>query len=141
MKPPPKDWPRISSSLFYEDAPAAIDWLCKAFDFKVRLRVDGEDGSIVHSELDYGEGLIMVSSVKPGRNSAAPSQVKGLNTQSLCVQVENVEAHLAQARAAGAVITDELAVHDYGEEYWADRAYGATDPGGHRWWFSQRIRG
>ena len=42
MKQTPKGWPRLSSSLFYEDAAAAIDWLCRAFDFQVRLKIDGE---------------------------------------------------------------------------------------------------
>ncbi len=36
MKPTPKDWPRLSSAVFYRDAAAAIDWLCAAFDFQVR---------------------------------------------------------------------------------------------------------
>ena len=44
MKPPPPGWPRISSSLFYEDAPAAIDWLCRVFGFEVRLKVEGDAG-------------------------------------------------------------------------------------------------
>ena len=36
MKQTPKGWPRLSSSLFYDDAAAAIDWLCRAFDFQVK---------------------------------------------------------------------------------------------------------
>jgi len=43
-------------------------------------------------------------------------------------------------RKAGARIIDEPALHDYGEEYWADRSYGAVDPEGHMWWFTQRVR-
>jgi uncharacterized glyoxalase superfamily protein PhnB len=31
-------------------------------------------------------------------------------------------------------------LHDYGADYWADRSYGAVDPEGHLWWFTQRIR-
>ena len=42
MKPTPKGWPRISSAVFYDDAAAAIDWLCRVFDFEVRLKVEGE---------------------------------------------------------------------------------------------------
>ena len=54
--------------------------------------------------------------------------------------VDDVEAHCAQARAAGARITDEPQVHDYGEDYWADRSYGCHDLEGHHWWFTQRLR-
>ena len=34
MKNTPAGWPRISVSLFYDDALAAIDWLCRAFGFE-----------------------------------------------------------------------------------------------------------
>ena len=61
MKPAPKDWPRISSALYYLDAAKAIDWLCRAFGFEVRLKVEGDGGRIEHSEVVFGEGLIMVS--------------------------------------------------------------------------------
>jgi uncharacterized glyoxalase superfamily protein PhnB len=44
MKPTPSDWPRLSSSVFYQDAAAAIDWLCDAFGFAVRLKVEGDNG-------------------------------------------------------------------------------------------------
>ena len=56
------------------------------------------------------------------------------------VFVDDVDAHCARARAAGARIADEPKVHDYGEDYWADRSYGAVDPEGHLWWFTQRVR-
>ena len=49
-------------------------------------------------------------------------------------------AVLPLARAAGATIASDPAVHDYGEDHWADRSYGATDPEGHHWWFTQRVR-
>ena len=43
------------------DAAAAIDWLCRAFGFEVRLKVEGEGGTIERGELTYGDGLIVVS--------------------------------------------------------------------------------
>src|SRR5262245_29020006 len=60
MKPTPKGWPRLSASVFYDDPRAAIEWLCQAFGLEKRLVVEGDDGTIVHSELTFGEGLIMV---------------------------------------------------------------------------------
>ena len=143
----PKGWPRITSSLFYDDAAGAIDWLCKAFGFDVRLRVEGEGGRIEHSELTYGDGLIMVGQTggdttkQPSRALfKSPKSLAGSHTQGLMVFVDDVDAHCAQARAAGAVVTMEPALHDYGPDYWADRSYGATDPEGHHWWFTQRVR-
>jgi uncharacterized glyoxalase superfamily protein PhnB len=142
MNPPPKGWPRISSGLVYDDPKAAIAWLCKAFGFEVQLKVEGDGGTIEHSELTYGGGLIMVGGPKPKFPSLqSPRASAGHNTQSLMVYVDDVKAHCEQARAAGARITDEPSTHDYGEEYWADLSYGCEDVGGHLWWFTQRLRG
>jgi uncharacterized glyoxalase superfamily protein PhnB len=145
MKSPPKGWSRISSALFYEDAAKAIDWICNAFGFEVRLKVEGEGGRIEHSELTFGEGLIMVGSTgehskKPRAFCKSPRSVGGGNTQSLCVHVEDVDAHCKRARAAGATITQEPETNDYGADYWADRTYEAVDLEGHHWWFIQRMR-
>jgi uncharacterized glyoxalase superfamily protein PhnB len=146
MKSTPKGWPRISSALYYEDAGKAIDWLCRAFGFEIRLKIEGDDGVIHHSELTFGEGVIMVSptarkSAKPERSWAkSPSELDGANTQCLMLYVDDVEAHCARARGAGAKIASEPETHDYGEDYWSDRVYEAVDPGGHHWWFVQRVR-
>jgi uncharacterized glyoxalase superfamily protein PhnB len=148
MQPAPKDWPRFSSSVFYQDAAAAIDWLCNTFGFEVRLRVEGEGGRIEHSELTYGEGLVMVSQEDTGAAPArawksrmrSPRSAGGANTQCIMFFVDDVDAHCAHARARGAEVVEEPATHDYGEDYWTDRSYGALDCEGHLWWIAQRLR-
>lgn len=147
MEPTAPGCPRISSALFYERASEMIDWICEAFGFEVRLKIESDDGHIEHSELTYGEGLIMVGDVSraiaKGRSTpeASPRMINGVNTQSLCVYVDDVDAHCAHARAAGARILQEPTNNDYGEDYWEDRSYSAEDPEGHRWWFMHRVRG
>lgn len=146
MKPPPKGWPRLSSSVFYDDAAKAIDWLCQAFGFEVRLKVEGDGGRIEHSELTFGEAVIMVGSSgkKPGMELApvwaSPKSIEGRNTQSLMLYVDDADAHFEQARKGGAVIVDPPKLHDYGSEYWTDKSYGVLDLEGHLWWFCERIR-
>jgi uncharacterized glyoxalase superfamily protein PhnB len=54
--------------------------------------------------------------------------------------VDDADAHCAHARARGARIVEEPATHDYGEDYWSDRSYGALDPESHLWWITQRLR-
>src|SRR5258705_800168 len=101
---PPKGWPRIASSAAYDDANKAIDWLCKAFGFEVRLKVDGEGGRVEHSELVLGGGMIMIGDNKAEKGRPwykSPSQVRGANTQTMMVFVDDVDAHCARARAAG----------------------------------------
>ena len=145
MKATPQGWPRISSAIFYDDAAAAIPWLCKAFEFTVRLKIEGAGGRIEHSELEYGDGLIMVGNSGgkstrekrlPGRS---PKGIDGANTQSLCVMVDDADAHMAHARVSGATIVEEPTTIDYGAEHWCDRTYSALDLEGHLWFFIQRV--
>jgi uncharacterized glyoxalase superfamily protein PhnB len=138
MKPTPDGWPRISASIFYEEPKRAIAWLCKAFGFEVRLLVETGDGAIAHSELVYGDGLVMVGDAKK-REGWISAKKAGGNTQALMVIVDDVEAHCAHAKASGAALFQELSVSDYGPEYWTDRSYGAIDCEGHHWWFTQRM--
>ena len=144
----PPGWPRGSGGLSSEDAARAIDWLCDAFGFEVRLRVEDDAGRIVHSELTYGGAVVMVGQQQDDpaalpewkRAMRSPAALGGANTQMLMLYVDDVDAHCAHARAHGAAIHEEPAIHDYGDDYWTDRSYGATDVGGHQWWITQRIR-
>ncbi|HEX2789966.1 MAG TPA: VOC family protein [Steroidobacteraceae bacterium] len=146
MKATPRDWPRFSSAVFYQDAVAAIQWLCDAFGFEVRLKVEGKDGRIEHSELIYGEGVVMVGQEDPDSKRPwkaamrSPRSLGGTGTQSIMFYVDDADAHCRHARSRGARIVEEPATHDYGEGYWADRSYGALDPEGHMWWITQRLR-
>jgi uncharacterized glyoxalase superfamily protein PhnB len=135
----PDGWPRISSALYYQDPKAAIAWLCGAFGFEVRLVVETGGGGVAHSELVFGDGVIMVGTAGARPHAQSPRATGG-NTQSLMVYVDDVEAHCQRARAYGARIVTEPKMSDYGDEYWSDRAYGAFDCEGHEWWFTQRVK-
>jgi uncharacterized glyoxalase superfamily protein PhnB len=142
MKPTPRGWPRLSTAVYYDDAAAAIDWLRDAFGFVVRLKIVGDGGRIEHSELEFGEGLIMVGQAEGHARAdwhRSPKSVGGGNTQSTFGYVDDVEAHCAQARKAGATIATEPKTTDYGDDYWCDRSYEAIDLEGHHWYFAQRI--
>ena len=109
MNPAPSGWPRISSALYYEDPAKAIDWLCKAFGFEVRIKVEGDDGSILHSELVFGDGVVMVAGTKRASRPdltyrRSPRAIGGANTQSMMAYVGDVEEHCKRARQAGAKI-------------------------------------
>lgn len=146
MRNPPKGWPRFTSSVYYDDASAAIDWLCEAFAFEVRIKLEHE-GRVAHSQLTFGGGMIMIGSAggappRPDRaDCVSPRAVDGLNTQRLCVFVDDADEHCERARAAGATIAAEPKTEDHGADYWADRTYEAVDLEGHHWFFIQRVRG
>ena len=118
----------------YDDAPRAIDFLERAFGFKRRLVVPGPDGTVMHSELEYEGGVIMVSSPKPERNWVAPG--KQGRSASACVRVSDPDAHCARAQAAGAQITQPVK-----DEHYGSRGYMAKDPEGNEWYFGTYVPG
>jgi PhnB protein len=110
----------------------ALAWLSKAFGFKERMRMPGPDGGIVHAEMEFADGVIMLGCPAPDyRNPAKLGQV----TQSLYVFVEDVDKHFRQAKESGAKILDEPA-----DQFYGDRRYGTVDPEGHQWYFAQHVR-
>jgi uncharacterized glyoxalase superfamily protein PhnB len=141
-RPTPPGWPRISASLAYKDPVRAIDWLVAAFGFSVRLTVPDGAGGIQHSELTFGEAVVMVAGEKSHglMGARSPKSLNGATTQALFVYVDNIETHYTRALASGAVLARELATTDYGAEYWIDRGYTVLDPEGHAWHFAQRLR-
>jgi len=119
----------IYPSLSYNDAAAAIEWLCRAFGFQKRLVVPGPNNTVMHSELSYGTGVIMIGSAKPDQGRVSPLSLTGVN-QCLCVHVDDADAHYANAKKCGATITQELKDEEYGS-----RGYMAKDLEGHQWYF------
>jgi len=119
--------------LRYRNAPAAIDWLCRAFGFERQLVVPGAAGEVVHAQLSFGNGLLMLGSVTDseyGRLMKQPDQTGGASTQSLYLIVSSADALYASAKAAGAEIVIELKDEDYG-----GRGFSCRDLEGHLWSF------
>ncbi len=122
----------IVPSLRYQDAPAAIEFLCKAFGFAKRLVIPGPDGTIRHAQLTLGDGMVMLGSAQNrdfGPHVKTPAEV-GASTQSAYVIVPEVDAHYEHATAAGAEIVLEIQDASYG-----GRLYFALDPEGNLWHF------
>jgi len=118
----------VIPALRYRDARAAIDFLERAFGFERALVVDGPGDTVAHAELRWGDGMVMLGSVKEGgeydRLAHPPGQAM------LYVVVEDTDAHHDRAKAAGAEIVVELLDTDYGS-----RDYAARDPEGNLWSF------
>ena len=123
----------IVPALRYRDAPAAIDWLCRAFGFEKHLVVPGENGSVAHAQLVFGNGMIMLGSARDGEFGRLQ---KPLDTPDMPVSasayviVRDVDAHHARAVAAGAEVVMAPEDQDYG-----GRLYACRDPEGNLWSF------
>jgi uncharacterized glyoxalase superfamily protein PhnB len=127
--------PAIASCLSYRDPKAALLWLEKAFGFQPSLVIVDENDVLLHSEMRFGDGLIMVGGEWSPMHKS-PSRIDGFNTQTVHVQLnEDVDAHCERARQAGATILMEPATQFYG-----DRTYRAVDPEGHIWSFGQTVQ-
>ncbi len=131
---PPKSEPAvIIPCLRYRNAPAAIEWLCKAFGFEKNVVFPGENGTIAHAQLTFGNGMIMLGSVHDndwGRNIKQPDEIGRASTQTSYVIVPDADAHYARAKAAGAEIVIDIKTEDYG-----GRGYTCRDLEDHIWSF------
>jgi uncharacterized glyoxalase superfamily protein PhnB len=124
---------RIIPGMRYRNAPAAIEWLCKAFGFEKNLVVPDQNGGIAHAQLTFGDGMIMLGSVGGGmfgRLMKHPDEIGGCETQSAYVIVADCDAQYSRAKAAGAVMLRDVQDEDYG-----GRGYTCRDLEGHIWSF------
>ena len=139
-----KEEPGVIPMLSYEDGAAALDWLAKAFGFRERMRMLGQDGRLAHGEIDTDDGMIMLATPSPDYEgpkrhrehceaarkwSAVPWVVDGL-----LVYVDDLDQHYERAKREGATILSEIQADPPG------RRYRAEDLEGHRWMFMQRER-
>jgi uncharacterized glyoxalase superfamily protein PhnB len=123
----------IIPTMRYKDAPTAIEWLCKAFGFEKHLVVPGENGTIAHAQLSFGNAMIMLGSENDneyGKLLRTPKDLNGFNTQAPYIVVEEVDEHYQGAIAAGAEIVLDIKDEDYG-----GRGYSCQDPEGYIWNF------
>jgi PhnB protein len=133
-KNPPEGCQRVIPMLAYRDARAALEFLCKAFGFEERFRLDMEDGRIGHAELGYRDNVLTLASVYDELGFASPQELAGVHCQIMCY-VDDVDAHYRRAVSAGATVLGEPVDQPYG-----DRSYRALDPEGGRWVFATHTR-
>jgi uncharacterized glyoxalase superfamily protein PhnB len=113
----------------YQNVADACEWLSRVFGFREAYRYDEPASGV---QMYLGQAYIMLRSAREG--CMIPARL-GYGTQHLTIFVEDVDAHYARAKEAGAEIVEELHDTVYGE-----RQYGAKDLDGHLWLFSQHAK-
>ena len=127
----------LRSALFYRDPRAALAWLEAAFGFELTMLLETAQGEVAHSQMSYGDGVIMVRS-EWSELHRSPASQDGRNTQTVNIGLgegEDIGVHCERARKAGAVILAEPETQFYG-----DRTYRCRDPEGHIWTISQTVQ-
>lgn len=116
----------------YENTPAAIDWLEKAFGFRENKdeRYTEEDGTVTHAEMEAGGGVIMLATPTPDYESPRHhrehcAEAKKWSSipwvvDGVMVYVDDLEGHYKKAKQAGAYMLGELEKGGPGDRYRAE---------------------
>lgn len=121
----------IVPALRYRDAPAVIEWLCDNLGFEKHLVVPDQQGGIAHAQLSFGNGMIMLGSLRDtefGKLMKQPDEIGGAETQSPYVIVSDADEIYNKVKASGGEIVIEIKDEDYG-----GRGFSCRDPEGHIW--------
>lgn len=118
VKPIPDGYHTITPATIIPEASEAIAFYEKAFGAKVRLRMDGPDGSVAHAELVIGDSCFMMGS-SIGR---PPVYLHAM------LYVTNCDAVYDRALDAGAMMKEPLT-----DKFYGDRSGTVADPFGNEW--------
>lgn len=115
------------------NAAAAIDFYREAFGATEKFRLTEPSGRIGHAELDFGGTTIMLSEEYPEMGIVGPASLGGTSV-SIHLHVDDADAAVARAVAAGATVVRPLRDQFYGE-----RSGAVRDPFGHDWLIGHEI--
>ncbi len=113
----------------YKNLPEAISWLTSRLGFEEHYRYGDP---VSGAQLRLGDAWIMVNQARGEYRT--PAEL-GFGTQCLTIFVEDLEQHVARARAAGVNVVEQLHETIYGE-----LQYALRDLEGHLWLFSRHAR-
>ena len=129
VHPIPPGYEGATPYLRIRGAAEAIDFYKRAFGATEIMRLD-DGGRVGHAELQIGQAKIMLSDEYPEHNIVSP-QALGGTTVTIHMYVEDVDATIAQAVAAGAKLSYPIK-----DEFYGDRIGKVLDPYGHEWYLA-----
>jgi len=125
--PIPNGFHSLTPYLCVSDAARAIEFYDKAFGATLIMRLAEPGGRVGHAELQVGDSVIMLADEHPEYGVRSPRAFGG-SPVSLHLYVEDVDAVVARAVAAGAKV-----VHPVADKFYGDRSGRVEDPFGHVW--------
>lgn len=134
VKPIPDGYHSIQPYMMYKNCSAAIAFYHSAFGATEKFRMHRPDGTIQHSEMQFGDCVVMLADENVGLDALSIEHFGG-SPVGIYFYVEDCDKLYAQAVAAGATSLSEPADQSYG-----DRTAGVQDPFGYKWWLGTSIR-
>lgn len=133
VKPIPDGYHTATPYLIIQGAAAALDFYKKIFGATEFVRMAQPDGKIGHAEMRIGDSVIMLADEVPQMGYRGPKALGG-SPISLMLYVEDVDAVVARAVAAGATLTQPVQ-----DKFYGDRNGVIEDPFGHVWTIATHI--
>lgn len=136
FEPVPKEFHTVTPYLAIKGAAQAVEWYKKAFGAKEDEsdRQATPEGQLIHARIRIGDSIVMMSDLFPGSGVKDPLE-PGRSPVTLHVYSKDVEAMWKRAVEAGAKVDMPL-----DNMFWGERYGQLTDPFGHSWSLSMRIR-
>lgn len=125
VKPIPEGYHTVTPYLIVTGAGRVLEFVRKAFGAQHRFRMDNEDGTVGHAEVQIGDSVVMMADA----NETYPATPGNIH-----LYVEDCDAVYARALEAGAESVQEMA-----DQFYGDRSGGVRDPGGNVWWITTHV--
>ena len=126
--------PQVVPYLTVNDSKAAIEFYKAAFLAEhIGPTINGPDGSIAHTEIKIGESIVMMADANKEWGNMSPLDIGG-TAVLLSIELDDVDATVERAEAAGATILMPVA-----DQFYGHRSGRIKDPFGHEWVVSKVI--
>jgi len=132
--PIPEGMHSVTPHLVCAGASDAIAFYTRAFGAVETARLPGPNGKLMHAAIRIGDSTVMLVDEMPEWNSVGPRALKGTPV-TIHLYVEDVDAVVARAVAAGATVIMPVA-----DMFWGDRYGVLEDPFGHKWSVATHMR-
>lgn len=117
----------VAVYLICKDASGAIDFYKQVFGAAETLRLAEPGGKIGHAELRIGNSMVMLADEYPEMGIRSPHSIGGTPV-IIAVQVDDADAVIGRAVAAGATVVQPAA-----DQFYGYRSGKIADPFGHVW--------
>ena len=130
----PEGYTTLTPFLVCSPAGEAIRFYEEVFGATVVSRMDGPGGTVLHAELDLGDGRLQLGDPNEQYGLVVPDRSGDAVSGSTCIYVPDVDAVFDRAVEHGATVRERPDTFVTG-----DRFASIYDPFGHRWAVMTRV--